>query len=775
MKKPYISFIAASRNDNHGGSLNRRMQIFIDALIEQCDRHQLDAELILVEWNPPAERKSLAEEMRWPKSKGHCDVRIVTVPPEIHARHRHAESLPLFQMIAKNVGIRRARGEYIVCTNIDIIFSDELMAFLAKRQLTPDKVYRSLRVDADENVPADQPVEEILRYCRENVIRVNLPKASYEITKGVSRISGVIQSDGISIETNDGEIYHQKGSRPAIFVDGGEVIHLALTADHVETAPRHLLLDIDPQLRRGQAPRELIFRDQLGNPLTSPIRITEYTTLVLPVPAGTKAIQLQDTSSAESEKQDASLCILRIAWINDPEINPVNWDCYFDRCKIEVVGTSERPISLGGGLRGVGRRFRNRIHLRLFPRLGKERLVFKLLDEAKKPAGMKPEIRLNGTPVSLTKLPLGYFTAILPVSETINQCEIQIPESDRTFILTDVLTSGNTLKEGLGFLRAYFSRRIFRKSYEILDRDVIYTPEIRPVSAGRFSVIDGRPTRLLGITSEYQVIKDIKDPRSLNLTLIPGVMSGGGFQKIELFINEKSVFSLEDPDHYRVRISLPKLRRGDKIKLVLTPREFSGTSIEDPVLEDYKGVGVLMDMRWCDDLPDSRSLEALKANQKPTWDALPDMSDGVFSRNPLDINEEDLPNLYCNACGDFTLAHANIWNNLKGYAELEIFSMHLDTLFMYTAHYAGFLEERLPDSMVHYHIEHGGGWTPEGHQKLYSGLAKRKIGWLGHNHDVMKLVLTMRRLRAPLYFNGNDWGINDENLVQTIVSTPMQD
>jgi hypothetical protein len=671
------------------------------------------------------------------------------------------------------VGIRRARGEYIVCTNIDIIFSDELISFLAKKQLKPDKVYRSLRVDADENVPADQPVEEVLQYCRDNVIRVNLPKASFEITKGVSSISGAIQSNGISIETNDGEIYHQKGSRPAILVDGGAVIHLASTTDHVGTAPRHLLLDIDPQLRRRQAPRELIFRDQLGNPLTSPIRITEYTTLVLAVPAGTKAIHLQDTASAESGKQEAYLCLLRIAWINDPEISPVNWDCYFDRCKIEVVGNSERPISLGGGLRGVGRGFRHRIHLRLSPRLGKERLVFKLLAEAKKPAKVNPEIRLNGSPIPLTKLPLGYFTAILPSSETINHCEIEIPDSGRTFILTDVLTSGNTLREGLGSLRAYISRRIFRKSNEMLDRDVFHAPEIRPISAGRFSIIDGRPTRLLGVSSEYRVVKDVKDPRCLEITLIPGVLSGGSFQRIELFINDKHICSVEDPDHFRVRMGLPRLKNRDRILLVLTPRVFTTLPIDDPLLADYQGVGVLMDMRWGDGRPPSHALKALEANQKTTWDALPDMTDGVFSRNPLDINQEDLPDLFCNACGDLTLAHNHIWNKLKGYAEFEIYSMHLDSLFMYTAHYAGFLEERLPESMVHYHIEHGGGWTPEGHQKLYSGLAKRKIGWLGYKHDLMRLALTMRRIRGPLYFNGDDWGIGEEKLNDHKISVPL--
>ena len=52
---PYISVVATSRNDDHGGNMLRRMQIFVNAWIEQCRRHDLASELLLVEWNPPAD------------------------------------------------------------------------------------------------------------------------------------------------------------------------------------------------------------------------------------------------------------------------------------------------------------------------------------------------------------------------------------------------------------------------------------------------------------------------------------------------------------------------------------------------------------------------------------------------------------------------------------------------------------------------------------------------------------------------------------------------
>ncbi|PYQ06863.1 MAG: hypothetical protein DMF82_05190 [Acidobacteria bacterium] len=108
--RPYLSLVATSRNDDHGGRLLERMQVFVNGFIEQCKRHRLDAELILVEWNPPPERPRLSAALRWPSEPGPCRIRIIEVPPEVHERLQFSDCLPLFQMIAKNVGIRRARG-----------------------------------------------------------------------------------------------------------------------------------------------------------------------------------------------------------------------------------------------------------------------------------------------------------------------------------------------------------------------------------------------------------------------------------------------------------------------------------------------------------------------------------------------------------------------------------------------------------------------------------------------------------------------------------------
>src|SRR5215472_11823915 len=122
MPQPYLSLVVTGRNDDHGGNLLGRMQAFVNGWLNQARAHGLDSELIIVEWNPPPDRPRLAEALRWPEDFGPCVVRIIEVPAELHARYPHGNVLPLYQMIGKNVGIRRARGRFVLATNIDILF-----------------------------------------------------------------------------------------------------------------------------------------------------------------------------------------------------------------------------------------------------------------------------------------------------------------------------------------------------------------------------------------------------------------------------------------------------------------------------------------------------------------------------------------------------------------------------------------------------------------------------------------------------------------------------
>jgi len=169
---PYLSIVAASRNDDHGGDPLRRTQIFINCLARQATAHRLPVELILVDWNPVPDRPGLAGVLRLPAgTEEWCQARAITVPAALHARVKYADKLAFFQMIAKNAGIRRARGEFVLATNIDIIFSEELFRFLARRQLDQGKMYRTDRHDIQAGLSEHLTLAETLDYAWANPIR----------------------------------------------------------------------------------------------------------------------------------------------------------------------------------------------------------------------------------------------------------------------------------------------------------------------------------------------------------------------------------------------------------------------------------------------------------------------------------------------------------------------------------------------------------------------------------------------------------------------------
>jgi hypothetical protein len=170
---PYISFVAVARNDNYGGDFLHRINVFVKVLLTLCERYELPSELIIVEWNPPEDRERLKGAISWPDiQRKYCQIRIIEVPNEVYRKLPNPANLPLFEYIGKNVGIRRAKGEYVLVTNPDIIFNEELIKFLALRKLSSKCFYRINRYDVKSPVPLDIPVEKQLEYCARNIIRV---------------------------------------------------------------------------------------------------------------------------------------------------------------------------------------------------------------------------------------------------------------------------------------------------------------------------------------------------------------------------------------------------------------------------------------------------------------------------------------------------------------------------------------------------------------------------------------------------------------------------
>jgi hypothetical protein len=185
--EPYLSIVATSRNDDHGGNLIGRMQAFADNLSELSARYKAAIELVIVEWNPPGDKPKLAEVVKWPSNE-YITTRILLVPNELHSRFEASERLPLFQMIGKNVGIRRSRADFHLATNVDVLFPERFFRMIAERSLSKHVMYRTDRFDVDRNVTSVEGVLAQLDYCKKNLVAVQ-GRRSTTVVDGKSRFS----------------------------------------------------------------------------------------------------------------------------------------------------------------------------------------------------------------------------------------------------------------------------------------------------------------------------------------------------------------------------------------------------------------------------------------------------------------------------------------------------------------------------------------------------------------------------------------------------------
>jgi hypothetical protein len=127
--------------------------------------------------------------------------------------------------------------------------------------------------------------------------------------------------------------------------------------------------------------------------------------------------------------------------------------------------------------------------------------------------------------------------------------------------------------------------------------------------------------------------------------------------------------------------------------------------------------------------------------------------------------------LHTNACGDFTLLSKEKWEALKGYPEFDAYSMHIDSLLCYMAHYSGILEAFIPAPSATFHIEHGvgSGWTPEGSKALFDRLDNVGIPYI--EYGILRNWGEMMQSRQEaIIFNMDNWGLSDFQLAETVIS-----
>jgi len=109
-----LSAVVVSRNDNYGGNLADRATYCLNSLIDTFD------EVFYIDWNSPTHSLLYDIEDRLIK-KG--NLKHIVIPPDVASMltNNDPQAQVCCETLARNIGIRRATGDYIVSTNIDVI------------------------------------------------------------------------------------------------------------------------------------------------------------------------------------------------------------------------------------------------------------------------------------------------------------------------------------------------------------------------------------------------------------------------------------------------------------------------------------------------------------------------------------------------------------------------------------------------------------------------------------------------------------------------------
>ncbi len=149
---PYLTLVFTGRNDDFGGDFNKRFFRALRFNHERLTEAGVAHEFVFVEWRPLDGRPYLATVLaRTFEDLGPAALRAFVVDPAYHEALSLNPRIQFQEFIAKNVGVRRARGQVVLTTNTDIYLGRGVVEFLAARSLVPRILYRSPRYDVKDH------------------------------------------------------------------------------------------------------------------------------------------------------------------------------------------------------------------------------------------------------------------------------------------------------------------------------------------------------------------------------------------------------------------------------------------------------------------------------------------------------------------------------------------------------------------------------------------------------------------------------------------------
>jgi hypothetical protein len=153
---PYLSIILTGRNDDFGGDFNTRLFRALEFNHDHLSERGISHEFVLAEWRPVPGKPWLAEVLadRYPDLVP-STMNAIVADVAYHDAYSLNPKLQFQEFIAKNIGIRRCRGAYILTTNTDIYLSRGVLDRLERRALEPRVLYRAPRIDLKNDIDCE--------------------------------------------------------------------------------------------------------------------------------------------------------------------------------------------------------------------------------------------------------------------------------------------------------------------------------------------------------------------------------------------------------------------------------------------------------------------------------------------------------------------------------------------------------------------------------------------------------------------------------------------
>lgn len=146
---PYISFIGFNRNDNYTANNKAVYNTSLNVLLQQLKEFKIPSEIVIVEWNYIENQVPLAETISLEIDTAYTKVRVIRVPSLHHKKYKYWQHKAFHVGAAINVGVRRAKGKFILPVASDVFLTDAVFKLISQANLQEDKFYRCDRYDVD--------------------------------------------------------------------------------------------------------------------------------------------------------------------------------------------------------------------------------------------------------------------------------------------------------------------------------------------------------------------------------------------------------------------------------------------------------------------------------------------------------------------------------------------------------------------------------------------------------------------------------------------------